>query len=93
MVSTVNLLKALNAIIVIYFRTRDPIFQKFYLRNVVVPIASSMGLKDEYKYIEESINCFPNGILQQAIALKVGFKDADYKLLAGGQMGVLLLTR
>ncbi len=68
-------------------------FQKFYLRNIVVPIASIMGLEDEYKYIEESIDCFPDGIMQKSIAIKLGFKYADYKLLAGGQMGVLLLKR
>ena len=73
--------------------SKTSLFQRFYLRNIVVPIASIMGLKDEYKYIEESINCFPNGSMQEAIALKVGFKDVDYKLLAGGQMGVLLLRR
>ena len=69
------------------------LFQKFYLRYVVVPIASIMGLKEEYEYIGDSINCFPNGSLQEKIALKVGFKHAKYKLLAGGQMGALLLEK
>ncbi len=66
-------------------------FQKFYLRRVVVPIASWMGLKDEYAYLEKSLMSFPEGNLQKQIAMKVGFAEVSYKLLAGGQMGILLL--
>ncbi len=73
--------------------SKTSIFQRIYLRNVVVPIASIMGLGDEYAYIEESIKCFPYGSLQETIATKVGFNQAKYKLLAGGQMGALILTK
>ncbi len=69
------------------------LFQKLYLRNVVVPIASFMGLKDEYAYIEESINSFPKGKLLEEIAIKIGFQQAKYQLIAGGQMAFLLLKR
>ncbi len=67
-------------------------FQKFYLRRVVVPIASLMGLRDEYAYLEESLKNFPEGNIQKEIALKIGFNEARYELLLGGQMGILLLT-
>jgi|TARA_B100001996_G_scaffold149266_1_gene113587 demethylmenaquinone methyltransferase/2-methoxy-6-polyprenyl-1,4-benzoquinol methylase len=67
-------------------------FQKFYLRRVVVPIASLMGLRNEYAYLEESLKSFPKGDIQKKIAMKIGFKEARYQLLLGGQMGILLLT-
>ncbi|WP_269622464.1 bifunctional demethylmenaquinone methyltransferase/2-methoxy-6-polyprenyl-1,4-benzoquinol methylase UbiE [Prochlorococcus marinus] len=66
-------------------------FQKFYLRNCVVPIASVMGFCKEYEYLEQSLKDFPRGELQEQIALKVGFKEASYRLLAARQMGALLL--
>ena len=36
-------------------------FQKFYLRNIVVPIASKVGLKEHYEYLEKSLKLFPTG--------------------------------
>ena len=68
------------------------IFQKFYLRKLVVPIASRMGLREQYAYLEESLKNFPSGQLQESMAKRAGFKKTSYKLLAGGQMGVLLLN-
>ena len=73
--------------------SKTSLFQKFYLRKIVVPIASIIGMKDEYAYLEKSINQFPDGGLLESLALKVGFKKVNYKLLAGGQMGVLLLQK
>ncbi len=67
-------------------------FQKFYLRSVVVPIASLIGLREEYAYLEESLKNFPEGSSQKEMAMKLGFDKARYKLIAGGQMGILLLT-
>ncbi len=66
-------------------------FQKFYLRKVVVPVASLFGLSDHYAYIEKSLRTFPEGKEQESLALEVGFAQATYKKLAWGQMGVLLL--
>ncbi len=66
-------------------------FQKFYLRTVVVPIAWFFGLKDQYSYLEKSLKSFPEGTVQKQIAMDLGFRDVSYRLLAGGQMGVLLL--
>ena len=67
-------------------------FQKCYLRKIVVPIASRMGLKEQYSYLEKSLETFPSGSLQKSLAMKVGFQKASYRLIAGGQMGVLLLN-
>ncbi len=67
-------------------------FQKFYLRKFVVPISSIMGLREEYSYLENSLRSFPKGAIQEDFAINAGFADASYKLVAGGQMGALLLT-
>ena len=69
------------------------LFQKIYLRLIVVPIASMLKLKKEYEYIESSLKKFPNGIVQKQIAIDVGFENVRYKLLARGQMGILLLEK
>ncbi len=66
-------------------------FQKVYLRNFVVPIASRMGLREEYLYLEESIKSFPDGFQLKEMALDIGFSEVDYELIALGQMGILLL--
>tara|TARA_Y100001968_G_scaffold206753_1_gene189996 strand:+ start:485 stop:1183 length:699 start_codon:yes stop_codon:yes gene_type:complete len=68
------------------------LFQKFYLALYVVPIASIFGLGKEYAYIKKSLVNFPSGAEQIDLALSVGFKKAEYKTLAMGQMGVLLLA-
>ena len=68
------------------------VFQKIYLSLYVVPISSLLGLGKEYSYIEKSLVSFPSGSEQIHMALSVGFKKADYKTLAMGQMGILLLT-
>jgi len=67
-------------------------FQKIYLSLYVVPIASAFGLGKEYSYIKKSLITFPSGAEQIDLALSAGFKKADYQTLAGGQMGILLLT-
>tara|TARA_B100001250_G_C19709710_1_gene748594 strand:- start:3 stop:704 length:702 start_codon:yes stop_codon:yes gene_type:complete len=66
-------------------------FQKYYLRNLVVPIASSVGLSEEYSYLEESLKQFPKASVQEEMAIKLGFSEVDYRFLAGGQMGALIL--
>ncbi len=71
--------------------TKTFLFQQFYLRNIVVPVSKMLGLGEEYSYLEKSLKNFPSGLLQEKIARKVGFKKANHKILAGGQMGILLL--
>ena len=69
------------------------IFQKIYLRLIVVPIAIYFNLGDEYKYIENSINVFPEGNKLVSIAKEIGFKDVKYKTICASQMGILLLKK
>ncbi len=66
-------------------------FQTFYLRNVVVPIASRLGLREHYTYLEESIKNFPTGHEQVEIASEAGFSKVRYQSIAFGLMGVLLI--
>jgi len=68
------------------------VFQKIYLSLYVVPIASVFGLGKEYSYIKKSLVNFPSGEEQIHLALSAGFRKAEYKTLAMGQMGLLLLT-
>ena len=69
------------------------IFQKLYLRFIVVPISGLFNLKEEYSYIENSIKDFPKGTKLIYLAKKIGFKKVMYKTLFGGQMGLLLLKK
>ena len=69
------------------------IFQKLYLRCIVVPIAGIFNLSKEYRYIEKSIKEFPRGNQLIEIAKIIGFKKAKYKTLFGGQMGILILNK
>ena len=67
------------------------LFQNIYLSIYVVPIASLFGLRNEYSYIKKSLINFPSGEKQIDLAISAGFKKANYKTLAMGQMGILLL--
>ena len=69
------------------------IFQKLYLRFIVVPISGLFNLKAEYSYIEKSIQEFPRGEKLISLAKKIGFKEVKYINLFGGQMGILLLKK
>ena len=69
------------------------IFQKLYLRFIVVPISGLFNLKAEYSYIEKSIKDFPKGPQLIYIAKKIGFKKVKYITLFGDQMGILLLQK
>ncbi len=66
-------------------------FQQWYLANVVVPVARRFGLTEEYAYIAPSLERFPRGEEQVAIAQQVGFSQAIHYPIAGGTMGVLVL--
>ena len=67
------------------------LFQKFYLRKIVVPICSIFKLTNHYSYIESSLNNFPSGRALEELAIATGFVEAKYITIAGKQMGILLL--
>ena len=69
------------------------IFQKIYLRLIVVTISRLFNLSPEYAYIEKSIRNFPKKNELINIAKEVGFKKAEYRTIWGGQMGILILTK
>ena len=69
------------------------IFQKLYLRFIVVPISGLFNLKAEYSYIEKSIKDFPKEVELIYLAKKIGFKKVKYITLFGEQMGILLLKK
>ena len=69
------------------------IFQKIYLRLIVVTISRIFNLSPEYAYIEKSIRNFPKKNELIKIAKKVGFKKSEYRTILGGQMGILILTK
>ena len=69
------------------------LFQKMYLRYVVVPISKIFKLSREYSYIEESIKNFPDGNKLIQIAKLVGFSDVEYRTIFFDQMGILILKK
>lgn len=68
-------------------------FQQWYLGNIVVPTARSMGLTEEYAYINPSVERFPIGTEQVKLADSVGYTQAVHYPLMGGMMGILVLTK
>ncbi|MBD2626590.1 bifunctional demethylmenaquinone methyltransferase/2-methoxy-6-polyprenyl-1,4-benzoquinol methylase UbiE [Trichormus variabilis] len=71
------------------FRT----FQQWYLDNLVVPIATNLGVKEEYAYISPSLDRFPIGSEQVELAHQVGFTNATHYPISNGMMGVLVVIR
>ena len=69
------------------------IFQKIYLRFILVTISRLFNLGPEYAYIEESIRNFPKKNVLIKIAKEAGFKKAEYKNIFWGQMGILILNK
>lgn len=67
-------------------------FQQWYLSQVVVPAAERCGLLDEYAYIAPSLDRFPSGSAQVELAGLAGFQQAVHYPIAGGMMGVLVVT-
>jgi ubiquinone/menaquinone biosynthesis methyltransferase len=67
-------------------------FQRWYLEALVVPTAQQMGLTDEYAYIGPSIDRFPTGAEQVALAHQAGFDRAVHYPIAAGLMGVLVVS-
>lgn len=68
-------------------------FQQWYLQSIVVPTAEDMNLKQEYAYINPSLNRFPNGTEQVKLSYQAGFSSATHYPLMGGMMGILVLTK
>jgi demethylphylloquinol methyltransferase len=66
-------------------------FQRFYLRRLVVPTANLFGIPEHYAYLESSLQRFPTGPEQEALARAAGFSSAQHRPLAAGVMGVLEL--
>lgn len=66
-------------------------FQTWYLANVVVPLADQFGLRSDYAYIFPSLEKFPQGVVQEQLAIAAGFAEAQHFNLAAGMMGILKL--
>lgn len=68
-------------------------FQQWYLDSIVVPIATNLGVKEEYAYISPSLDRFPIGSEQVELALQVGFAVVTHYPIANGMMGVLVVKK
>ncbi len=68
-------------------------FQQWYLDNIVVPMATHLGVKEEYAYISPSLDRFPIGKEQVELADQVGFTLATHYPIANGMMGVLVISK
>lgn len=68
-------------------------FQQWYLDTLVVPLADSLGLKQEYAYISPSLDRFPTGDQQVKLAHQAGFSTVTHYPIAGGIMGVLVAQK
>ncbi|WP_017326341.1 bifunctional demethylmenaquinone methyltransferase/2-methoxy-6-polyprenyl-1,4-benzoquinol methylase UbiE [Synechococcus sp. PCC 7336] len=68
-------------------------FQQLYLDAVVVPAAASLGLQQEYEYIQQSLANFPTAAEQGQLAIAAGFEMPQFYDLAGGLMGILVLAK
>ena len=68
-------------------------FQRWYLANVVVPMAKQWQLTEEYAYLQPSLDRFPTGPKQVHLALEAGFAKAVHYRIAAGLMGVLVAEK
>jgi demethylmenaquinone methyltransferase/2-methoxy-6-polyprenyl-1,4-benzoquinol methylase len=85
-----------RAAVLDFHRPQGPLaegFQRWYLETLVVPTARNMGLTEEYAYIGPSVDRFPTGREQVALAKQAGFAEAVHYPIAGGLMGVLVVRR
>jgi demethylmenaquinone methyltransferase/2-methoxy-6-polyprenyl-1,4-benzoquinol methylase len=69
------------------------LFSRWYLDTIVVPTANRYGLTNEYAYIGPSVDRFPSGQEQVKLAREAGFGHAVHYPIAGGIMGVSVLTK
>jgi demethylphylloquinol methyltransferase len=87
--------KGAKAAILDFHRPNNPLmqtFQQWYLQNLVVPTAEKFNLTQEYAYINASLEKFPTGSEQIKLAYEAGFTHAVHYPIAGGMMGVLVIT-
>jgi demethylphylloquinol methyltransferase len=68
-------------------------FQQWYLDTIVLPAAKQFGMTEEYAYLTPSLERFPTGKEQVKLAYEAGFGAAVHYTLAGGTMGVLVITK
>jgi demethylmenaquinone methyltransferase/2-methoxy-6-polyprenyl-1,4-benzoquinol methylase len=68
-------------------------FQRWYLQQIVVPIASRFDLKEEYAYLETSIARFPTGSEQVELATQAGFEAVRHYAIAVDTMGILVMAK
>lgn len=68
-------------------------FQQWYLKQIVVPTAQRFDLTEEYAYISPSLDRFPVGAEQVKLGYQAGFSHAVHYPIAGGLMGILVLTK
>tara|TARA_Y100001968_G_scaffold187815_1_gene172169 strand:- start:327 stop:1022 length:696 start_codon:yes stop_codon:yes gene_type:complete len=66
-------------------------FQKTYLKRLVIPFAGYFGFEEHFTYLKDSIEHFPDSKAQENLAIKAGFTKAEHHVIAGGQMGILIL--
>jgi demethylmenaquinone methyltransferase/2-methoxy-6-polyprenyl-1,4-benzoquinol methylase len=84
-----------KAAILDFHHPKEPLLRAFvqwYLDNVVVRAAQRLGLTQEYAYIAPSLERFPTGREQVRLAQETGFTATHYAI-AGGMMGVLVVTK
>ncbi|XP_062110368.1 2-phytyl-1,4-beta-naphthoquinone methyltransferase, chloroplastic [Humulus lupulus] len=67
--------------------------QEWMIDNVVVPVATSYGLEQEYRYLKSSIREFLTGKELEKLALEVGFFEGRHYEIGGGLMGDLVAKR
>jgi demethylmenaquinone methyltransferase/2-methoxy-6-polyprenyl-1,4-benzoquinol methylase len=85
-----------TAAILDFHRPNNPTLnavQQWILQTIVVPVATANGLQDEYAYILPSLEKFPQGPEQIRLAKQAGFAQATHYPIAGGIMGVLVVTK
>jgi ubiquinone/menaquinone biosynthesis methyltransferase len=68
-------------------------FQQWYLDQIVVKQAKRFDLTQEYAYISPSVDRFPVGTEQVKLGYEAQFSHAVHYPIAGGLMGVLVLTK
>ncbi|MEN9243240.1 MAG: bifunctional demethylmenaquinone methyltransferase/2-methoxy-6-polyprenyl-1,4-benzoquinol methylase UbiE [Thermostichus sp. DG02_3_bins_51] len=68
-------------------------FQRWYLNTQVVSQAKTLGLGEDYAYIDPSLDRFPCGEEQKQLALAAGFEQVTFFPLMGGMMGVLVVQK
>ncbi|KAL3501162.1 hypothetical protein ACH5RR_035611 [Cinchona calisaya] len=67
--------------------------QEWMIDYIVVPVADSYGLANEYRYLKSSIKEFLTGEELEKLASEAGFSNAKHFEIGGGLMGNLVAVR